>query len=93
MGLMIITPVKRRRHGKYDDPKDSRRQVTVCFSIPDGTGNIIQVCKKLFMEVFGITKRRVETLVLKKKKGEMYILKLVVIRRICASLLMQIKTL
>lgn len=70
MGLMIITPVKRRRHGKYDDPKDSRRQVTVCFSMPDGTGNIIQVCKKLFMEVIGITKRRVETLVLKKKKGE-----------------------
>ncbi|KAE9536991.1 hypothetical protein AGLY_006798 [Aphis glycines] len=42
MGLMIITPVKRRRHGKYDDPMDSRRQVTVCFSMPDGTGNIIQ---------------------------------------------------
>jgi hypothetical protein len=68
MRLMIIPPVKRRRHGKYDDPKDSKRKVTVCFSMPDGTGNIIQACKKLFMDVFGITKRRVETLVLKKKK-------------------------
>jgi hypothetical protein len=70
MGWIIITPVKRRRHCQYVDPKDSRRQVTVCFSMPNGTGNIIQVYKKLFMEVFGVTKRRIETLVVKNKKGE-----------------------
>jgi len=54
MGLMIITPVKRMRHGKYNDPKDSRRQVTVCFSMPDGTGNIIQVCKNYLWKFLGL---------------------------------------
>lgn len=62
--------MKRIRHGKYDDSENSRRQVTVVFSLPDGTGNIIQVCKNLFMEVFGVSRRRIETLVVRKKKGD-----------------------
>lgn len=70
MGLIIITEVKRRRHGKYDDSENSRRQVTVVFSLPDRTGNIIQVCKNVFMEVFGVSRRRIETLVVRKKKGD-----------------------
>lgn len=67
MGRMVVTPVKRRLHGQYDDPKDSRQQITACFSLLDGTDNIVQIYKNIFMEVFGVTKRRVETIVQEKK--------------------------
>lgn len=70
MGLMVIIPVKRRRHGQYDDANESRRQATVCFSLPDGNGDVVQVCRNTFMHVFGISKRRIETLVKAKKNGE-----------------------
>lgn len=60
MGLVTICEVKRRRHGQYDTPEDSRRQATICFMLPDGNGNVMQVCKKTFMEVYGITKKRVK---------------------------------
>lgn len=70
MGLIVITPVKRRRNGQYDDVNESRRQNTIWFSLPDGNGDVVQVCKNTFMQVFAITKRRIETLVSAKKKGE-----------------------
>lgn len=70
MGLLNISVIKRRRHGSYTDPEASRRQATIYFTIPDGTGVHKQVCKKTFLEVHGITKRRVETLVKAKKRGD-----------------------
>ncbi|KAG8287144.1 hypothetical protein J6590_044764 [Homalodisca vitripennis] len=36
MGNLSDCGVKRRRHGSYDDPAQSRRQATVFFTIPDG---------------------------------------------------------
>ncbi|KAJ4435570.1 hypothetical protein ANN_18186 [Periplaneta americana] len=36
MGLMQVSHVKRRRHGTYDDPSQSRRQATVHYTVPDG---------------------------------------------------------
>lgn len=68
MGRMVVTPVKRRLNGQYDDSKNSRQQVTLSFSLLDGTDNIVQVCKNIFMEVFEVTKRRVETIVSRKKR-------------------------
>lgn len=70
MGLVSICNIRRRRHGNYEVPENSRRQATVYFTLPDGKGNIVQVCKKTFLEVYGITKRRIETLVKAKKSGD-----------------------
>ena len=70
MGLINVTNVVRRRHGTYEEPESSRRQATVFFTLPDGKGNVVQVCKKTFLDVHGITKRTVETLVKAKKKGD-----------------------
>lgn len=61
MGLMVIISVKRRRHSQYDDAKDSRRQATVCFSLLNGKGDVVQVCWNAFVHGFGINKRRIET--------------------------------
>lgn len=55
---------------KQNDVNESRRQNTIWFSLPDGNGDVIQVCKNTFMHVFAITKRRIETLVSAKKNGE-----------------------
>lgn len=49
---------------------ENRRQCTIWFSLPDRNGDVLQVCKNTFMHVFAITKRRIETLVTAKKKGE-----------------------
>lgn len=69
MGLLNVCPVKRRRHGGYETPDASRRQATVYFTLPNGTGNVVQVCKQTFLQIFGISRRRVETLVKTKKAG------------------------
>lgn len=71
MGLISVTGVKRRRHGNYEDSANSRRQATVYFTLPNGKGDILQVCKKTFMNVYDITKRRIETIVKAKKNGEL----------------------
>lgn len=70
MGLMVITDVKRKRHGKYNDSENSRQQVTICLSLPGETGNIVQVCKNLFIDIFGVSRRKIETLVESEKKSE-----------------------
>lgn len=70
MGLLTVCPIKRRRHGTYEVSTESRRQATVCFTLPNGSGDVVQVCKKTFLHSFGISKRRVETLVKLKKQGE-----------------------
>lgn len=69
MSLLQLLPVKRRRHGMYDDEEQSRRQCSIAFSVPDGDGNMIRVCKQTFMEIFAITTQCIKTLVAKKKNG------------------------
>lgn len=54
--------------GQYDDAKDSRRQATICFSLPDGRGDVVR--RNTFMHVLGISKRRIETYVKAIKNGE-----------------------
>lgn len=69
MGLLQLCHIKCRRHGKYEDPSKSRRQCSIAFTVPDGQGAMIRVCKKTFMEIFAISTQKVTTLVLKKKSG------------------------
>lgn len=49
MGLLQLFPVKRRRYGIYETAADSRRQWTIAFSVTDGNGAIVRVCKQTFM--------------------------------------------
>lgn len=69
MGLMEMIPVKRRRHGKYKQPEESRRQATVIYSVPDGNGSTVQVCKTMFCHIFDLSKRKLQVLHTKKKQG------------------------
>ena len=41
----------------------------IYFTLLDGTGDILQVCKKKFMN--RITKRRIKTIIKAKKSGEL----------------------
>lgn len=70
MNLIHIGKIKRRRHGTYVDPTESRRQATIYYTLPNGTGDVVNVCRSTFMNTFGITKRHVSTLSKKKKSGE-----------------------
>lgn len=55
MGLMQVSHVKRRRHGTYDDSSQSRRQTTIHYTVPDGQGDLMQVCRGTFSEIFSLT--------------------------------------
>lgn len=68
----LIRPqlIKRRRHGTYDHPQNSRRQRTFAYYLPL-PGSEIRVCLKTFAETFRITVRRVEVLRGKIMDGEM----------------------
>lgn len=68
MGLINVTGVSRRRHGNYEEPESSRRQATHFFTLPNGQGEILQVCRATFMDVHGIHKSTIATLVKAKKK-------------------------
>ncbi|XP_039276452.1 uncharacterized protein LOC120349791 isoform X1 [Nilaparvata lugens] len=70
MELMSVCEVKRRRHGTYTDAESSRRQATIFFTVSNGKGETLQVCRRTFLEIHCITKRRVETLVKAKKSGD-----------------------
>lgn len=68
MNLMHVMPVRRRRNGKQEDT--IRRQATVSYTLPDGTGTFVHVCRQTFMDVFDIKHKRIEILLKKKKQGE-----------------------
>lgn len=71
MSLIHIGGIKRRRHGTYDDSADSRRTSTVFYTVPNGVGDVVQVCRKTFEDIFGVTHRKVQTLTEKKKGGDL----------------------
>lgn len=67
---MDVIPVQRRRHGSYSNPDESKRQSTVIFKVPNGTGQLMHVCKQTFISIFAVTKNEIDTLVKRKKMGE-----------------------
>ena len=70
MGLMEIIPVQRRRHGNYTVPEESRRQSTIIYTVPDGSGNTVQVCSATFKGIFALGSKRLQVLQSKKKQGQ-----------------------
>lgn len=70
LGLIQVCNVSRRRHGKYDNPENSRRQTTLCYTIPNGEGRHVQVCRQTFSNIFSLSHRAVQVLTEKKKLGE-----------------------
>lgn len=42
---------------------------TVYYSIPNGYGTLLRVCKKTFMEIFSVGRKRMFTIISKKKEG------------------------
>ena len=73
LGLIQVKQVGRRRHGSYEDPSQSRRQATVFYTVPNGEGDIIQVCKNTFCNIFGVSSKRCHGLVkLKQSPNPIY---------------------
>lgn len=69
LGLIQAVNVQRRRHGAYGNPEGSRRQCTVYYTVPDGNGVHIQVCRKTYSEIFDLSHKRVQVLTKKKQLG------------------------
>lgn len=63
--------IKRRRHGLYEHPGESRRQHTFHYFLALPGGSEVRVCLKLFCNTFGITPRRVQLLGEKILEGKM----------------------
>jgi hypothetical protein len=63
--------IKRRRHGNYDHPSESRRQHTFTYLLPLQGGSEAKVCLKTFYKTFGITPKRVQILTKKILEGTM----------------------
>ncbi|KAG5891648.1 hypothetical protein JTB14_001818 [Gonioctena quinquepunctata] len=72
MNLIHLGHIKRRRHGTYEDPVNSKRQVTIGYTIPTESGNFVAVCKSTFRNTFAVTRKKVDVLVAKKKAGETF---------------------
>lgn len=47
----------------------SRRQCTICFTVPDGQGHLKKVCKNTFKQISDISPQKITTLVRRKKAG------------------------
>lgn len=75
MSLFHICKIGRRRNkleealNKEDEEQRFQRNITVKYTLRDGEGDVVEVCKKTFCDVFKITKRRVATLIQLKKSG------------------------
>lgn len=69
-GLINITPVKQRRPREEDDTNTTKRQVSVTYCLPKSNQGHVQVCKKSFRDIMGLSSRRVKTIIEKKKKGD-----------------------
>ncbi|KAG5893077.1 hypothetical protein JTB14_021578 [Gonioctena quinquepunctata] len=72
MNLIHLGHIKRRRHGTYEDPVNSKLQVTIGYTIPTESGNVVAVCKSTFINTFAVTRKKVDVLVAKKKAGETF---------------------
>ncbi|KAI4463873.1 dna-directed rna polymerases i ii and iii subunit rpabc2 [Holotrichia oblita] len=70
MNLISVLQVSGRCHGTYNDPAESHRQGTMTYTVPDGTGRMVRVCKTTFMGIFAVSKVKVQTIIRKKKSGE-----------------------
>ncbi|CAH1114807.1 unnamed protein product [Psylliodes chrysocephalus] len=62
MGLINIGNIKRIA-------ESSRRQCSIFYTVSDGSGNLVLVCKGTFLNIFAITSKKIEILV-KKKMSE-----------------------
>lgn len=72
MNLIHLGHIKRRRHGSYDDPVESKRQVTVSYTLPTRSGNFVAVCKATFMNTFAVSRKRLDVIITKKKAGDTF---------------------
>nr|CAI5834258.1 unnamed protein product [Callosobruchus analis] len=63
MNLIHLVPIRRRRHGSYENPEESKRQTTVNYTIPGESGDFVQVCKKTVMDTFAVTRKKIDSLV------------------------------
>ncbi|KAJ8930507.1 hypothetical protein NQ314_016691 [Rhamnusium bicolor] len=72
MNLIHLGHIKRRRHGTYENPVNSKGQVTIGYTIPTESGNFVSVCKATFINTFAVTKKKLDVLVAKKKLGETF---------------------
>nr|CAI5860647.1 unnamed protein product [Callosobruchus analis] len=62
MNLIHLVPIRRRRHGSYENPEESKRQTTVNYTIPAASGDFVQVCKKTVMDTFAVTRKKIDCL-------------------------------
>lgn len=70
-GFIKPALVNRRRHGTYDDSRESRRQRSFKYFLPLPGNSEAQVCKITFCETFGITQKRVTVLCKKILSGDL----------------------
>ncbi|KAL1488797.1 hypothetical protein ABEB36_014595 [Hypothenemus hampei] len=52
--------IKRRRHGKYEHPSESRRSHSFSYCLTLSGGSDVRVCLKTFCNTFAVTPRRVQ---------------------------------
>ncbi|XP_072401628.1 uncharacterized protein [Diabrotica undecimpunctata] len=63
--------IKRRRHGQYEHPSESRRKHSFTYHLLLPGGSEIRVCLKTFCSTFAVTPRRVQLLGEKILDGKM----------------------